>query len=315
VIISASYRTDIPAFYGDWFMRRLRAGFCQTVNPYGGQVQRIPLDRASVDGFVFWTKNVGPFLRHLPEVSARGDPFVVQLGIMGYPRDLETAVVDAERSIADAWRIREAYGPQVVVWRYDTIVTTSLTPPGFHLENFDRLAGKLAGATDEVVVSFAQIYRKTRRNLDLAGRGAGFTWRDPSPEEKRALASELVAIARRHALRLTLCAQRELLVPGAGDARCIDAERLARVAGRPIGASAKGHRKECGCFESRDIGAYDTCPQGCVYCYAVQNQKLALKQRRAHDPASAFLVPPPEDAETGAADAPPGPKLPLFRQD
>ncbi len=315
MIISASYRTDIPAFYGDWFMRRLRAGFCQTVNPYGGQVQRIPLDRASVDGFVFWTKNVGPFLRYLPGVSARGDPFVVQLGINGYPRPLETAVVDAERSIADAWRIREDYGPQVVVWRYDTIVTTSLTPPAFHLENFDRLAGKLTGATDEVVVSFAQIYRKTRRNLDLAAQKAGFTWRDPSRDEKRALASKLVEIARRHALRLTLCAQRDLLVPGAGDARCIDADRLARVAGRPIAAGTQGHRKDCGCFESRDIGAYDTCPQGCVYCYAVQNQKLALRQRRAHDPASAFLVPPSEGAGAGASDAPSDPTLPLFHQD
>jgi hypothetical protein len=315
MIISASYRTDIPAFYGDWFMRRLRAGFCQTVNPYGGQGQRIPLDRASVDGFVFWTKNVGPFLRHLSGVSARGDPFIVQLGIIGYPRALETAVVGAERAIADAWRIREAYGPQVVVWRYDTIVSTSLTPPAFHLENFDRLAGKLTGATDEVVVSFAQIYRKTRRNLDLAARNAGFTWWDPPPDEKRALASKLVAIARRHALRLTLCAQRDLLVPGAGDARCIDADRLARVAGRPIGAGTQGHRKDCGCFASRDIGAYDTCPHGCVYCYAVQSRKLALKRRRAHDPASPFLVPPSEGAGARASDAPPDPTLPLFHRD
>jgi hypothetical protein len=268
-----------------------------------------------VDGFVFWTKNVGPFLQHLPEVQAHGYPFVVHLGINGYPRALETSVADAERAVEHACAIREAFGPHAVVWRYDTIVTTSLTSPDFHLSNFARLAEKLAGATDEVVVSFAQIYRKTRRNLELAARKEGFTWGDPPLPEKRVLASKLVGIAREHGLRLSLCAQRELLVPGAGDARCIDAARLARVAGKPIGAGARGHRKACGCSESRDIGAYDTCPHGCVYCYAVQNRPLALKRYQAHDPASPFLAPPPGGGGADPTGTPPGETLPLFRQD
>jgi hypothetical protein len=102
VIISASYKTDIPTFYGEWFMHRLRAGYCKVVNPYGRQVYRVALDRPAVDGFVFWTKNVAPFLKHLPEVSERGFPFVVQHTINGYPRQLETAVVDVERSVEAA---------------------------------------------------------------------------------------------------------------------------------------------------------------------------------------------------------------------
>ncbi|MGH6953712.1 MAG: DUF1848 family protein, partial [Alphaproteobacteria bacterium] len=84
MIVSASYRTDIPAFYGPWFMRRLAAGHCRIVNPYGGPAQTVPLSADLVDGFVFWTKNLGPFLAHLPEVRRRGFPFVVQYTVNNY---------------------------------------------------------------------------------------------------------------------------------------------------------------------------------------------------------------------------------------
>jgi hypothetical protein len=293
LIISASYKTDIPTFYGEWFIRRLRAGYCRMVNPYGGQVYRVPLDRASVDGFVFWTKNISPFMRHLREVRDRGCPFVVQYTINGYPRTLETSVVDAERSIAAAQEVREEYGQRALVWRYDTVLSTSLTPPEFHAANFARLASRLEGATDEVVVSFAQIYKKTRRNLDVAAHAEGFVWTDPDAEAKRRLLTELRSIARSHKMQLTVCSQRELLIDGVGDARCIDARRLGELGGAPLATRLKGNRPDCGCFESRDIGGYDTCPHGCVYCYAVQTRELALERYRRHDPDSEFLFTPP----------------------
>jgi hypothetical protein len=296
VIISASYKTDIPTFYGEWFVRRLRAGYCNMINPYGRQVYRIALDRQSVAGFVFWTKNVAPFLKHLPEVRDRGFPFVVQHTINAYPRALETSVVSAERSVDSAWRVRELFGPRALVWRYDTIVTTSLTPPGFHEENFKHLASRLEGATDEVVISFAQIYKKTKRNLDAAAREVGFEWHDPPPEEKRQLLTRLVRIAREHRMQLSVCSQRDLIVDGASDAQCVDARRLEQLAGTSLRARLKGNRKDCGCFESRDIGDYDTCPHGCVYCYSVQNRELALERFRKHDPDSAFLFDPPAGA-------------------
>lgn len=198
MIISASFKTDIPTFYGEWFMRRLRAGYCKMVNPYWRQIYRIALDRASVDGLVFWTKNVAPFLRHLPEVRERGFPFVVQHTINGYPRALETSVVTTEKAVESAWRVRELFGPRTLVWRYDTIVTSSLTPPELHIENFKHLASRLEGATNEVVVSFAQAYKKTERNLDAAAERVGFTWHDPSAEDKRGLLHALVAIARKN---------------------------------------------------------------------------------------------------------------------
>ena len=290
MIISASYKTDIPAFYGDWFMGRLDAGYCHVVNPYGRQVHRVDLRPAAVDGFVFWTRNLAPFMAPLAEIGRRGFPFVVQFTLTGYPRGLESATIAAGRAVGQIRAVAADYGPHVAVWRYDPILVTSLTPPDWHRANFARLADALAGAVDEVVVSFAQIYRKTGRNLAAAARRHGFDWRDPPIEEKQALLADLAALAAGRGMRLTLCTQPDLVTDTVGPARCVDAERLSAVAGRPVAARLKGNRLGCLCAEARDIGDYDSCPHGCVYCYAVASRATAQRRRRAHDPAGEMLI-------------------------
>ncbi len=289
MIISASYRTDIPAFYGDWFIARLEAGYCRTVNPYNHHIHQIRLDREAVSGFVFWTKNLGPFYPTLQLVNDRGFPFVVQFTINAYPRELETAVIDAERAIGHMRDLAGEFGSRVGVWRYDPVVATSVTPPNWHVENFARLADRLVGTTDEVVVSFTHVYRKTRINMEFASGLHGFGWDDPPDEEKRELITRLAAIATDRGIRLTLCSQEAYLVPRVTLARCIDVERLSDVAGRSISARRKGNRPDCMCSESRDLGDYDTCPHGCVYCYAVRNPALARRKYSVHDPSSPFL--------------------------
>lgn len=301
MIISASYKTDIPAFYGAWFMNRLRAGFCKMVNPYGRQVYDVSLAQEDVDGFVFWTKNIGPFMSHLPEIRRLGYPFVVQHTITGYPRQLEARVVNCDRAVANMRALRESYGSEVAIWRYDPILITSLTPPDWHRENFTRLARQLRGATGEVVISFAQIYKKAERNMNAATHATpGFSWReheqfaydDERLAEAHALVRDLAQAAADNDMTLTLCSQKRFEVEGVQPARCIDAARLARIAQKPIDAKVKGNRPECACSASRDIGEYDTCPHGCIYCYAVRNRDLALTRYRRHNPESEFLYEP-----------------------
>lgn len=302
MIISASYKTDIPTFYGEWFMNRLRAGYCKMVNPYGQQVYRIDLTPESVDGFAFWTKNIGPFLKYLPEIREREYPFIVQHTINGYPRELEDRVIDYAHTIEHMQRLAGDFGSEVAVWRYDPIVISSLTPLDWHRQNFEGLAKGLEGATDEVVVSFAQIYKKTRRNMDWAAREHGFDWPEHekiSDEEVRNLISDLAQIAKTYGMQLRVCSQKKYLIPGiVEEARCVDADRLEKVGRKPIVGKAKqkGNRKECGCFASKDIGEYDTCPHGCVYCYAVQNRELALRRFKDHNPHDEFLFPPKDYA-------------------
>jgi hypothetical protein len=290
MIVSASYKTDIPAFYGEWFLNRLNAGFARTVNPYSRRSQTVLLTRDNVDGFVFWTRNVGPFLGVLDEMRQRGFPFVVQYTITGYPRALDRATIAPEHAAEHLHRLSRTFGKAVCVWRYDPVVMTSLTPAGWHIDTFARLSGAVSGAVDEVVLSFAHAYRKTRRNLNAAGRRAGFDWSDPDPSEKVTLLSRLAAIAAEHGITASLCGQPELLTTGLRDARCIDAGRLEKAAGHPIAAIRKPHRERCGCFASRDIGAYDSCPHGCAYCYAVGSQSLAKQNVARHGPDSDSLV-------------------------
>ena len=288
MIVSASYRTDIPAFYSDWFMRRLAAGQVRVANPYGGKPYVVSLAPGDVDGFVFWTRNIGPLQGRLNEVAAIA-PFIVQFTVTGYPRALEPGVIDTEAAVAQIRALSETFGPHAVVWRYDPIIETSLTPPAWHCENFTRLTGMLEGYVDEVTTSFAQIYTKTARNLSLAAREHGFAWRDPADEEKRALAGALAEIAISHEMRLTVCSQPGFLVEGTAAARCIDAGRLSDLAGREIKARVKGNRPGCLCAESRDIGAYDSCPQGCAYCYAVSGRDKAKNLLSVHDSEAEIL--------------------------
>ncbi len=300
MIISASYKTDIPTFYGEWFMNRLQEGYCKMVNPYGRQVYKISLTKEYVDGFVFWTKNIGPFLKYLPKVYERGYPFIVQHTINGYPRKLEYRVINYAHTIEHLKRLSGEYGSLVVVWRYDPIIISSLTPVDWHRQNFETLARSLEGTTNEVVVSFAQIYKKTRRNMDWAAKEFGFTWDEheaisESPENVHSLVTDLARIGASYGIQLKICSQKDYIIPGVvEEARCVDADRLERVSNKSIlGKSRqKGNRKECGCFASKDIGEYDTCPHGCVYCYAVQNRELALSRFKEHDPTSEFLFPP-----------------------
>jgi len=306
MIVSASYRTDIPAFYADWFMARLEAGYADVRNPYGGPDYRVDLTPGAVDGFIFWTRNLARFAAPLAEVHRLGISSVVQMTVTGYPRALETSVVEPARAVEQLHAVAERYGPRAAVWRYDPILDSELTPPDWHRESFANLAAELAGATDEVVVSWATVYRKTARNLTAAARAHGFAWSDPPDDEKRALLSDLAGIAARHGMRMTLCSQPGLLA-NVGSckapvtaARCIDVGRLSDIAGRPIAAKQRGNRPGCDCAQSRDIGAYDTCPHGCVYCYAVQNRALAQRRHKAHDPGAASLT-----AESVGRDAAP----------
>jgi hypothetical protein len=297
MIISASYKTDIPCFYGTWFMNRLQAGYCKMINPYSRQTYRISLARQDVDGFIFWTKNLGPFIKHLPEINRLGYPFVVQYTITGYPRALEQSVIEADQSVEHVRRVAAEFGPKTVVWRYDPILLSSLTPLDVHVDTFTRLAGRLEGAVDEVVLSFAHFYSKTRRNLALEARRLGFTWEDPDDEAKRDLVRRCVEIAGSHGIRVAICSQNQYVTEGTRPARCVDAERLGAVAGRLIAAERRGNRPDCDCYASKDIGEYDTCPHGCVYCYAVQDKGLAQARYRHHDPAGEFLFPPTDVAE------------------
>ena len=289
MIISASYRTDVPAYYRDWFLNRLAAGYAEVRNPYSGKAARISLAPDAVSGFVFWTRNPAPFTGGFEAVAARGTPFIIQMTITGYPRALEPGVLDTNSAIAAFLDLAKTWGPRAAVWRYDPVLISDITNTDWLFQNFAKLAAESECAPDAVVLSHAHIYRKTSRNLDKAAEATNFSWHDPTDAAKRTLLAKLADVAGTHGMTPSLCAQADLLSGSLAPARCIDAKRLSDVAGTPIRSRQRGQRPGCLCAESRDIGRYDTCAQGCAYCYANQSRAAATRNVQAHDPLSERL--------------------------
>ena len=293
-LISASRRTDIAAFYSKWFLHRLREGYCHSINPFGGQVKRVPLHPADVLGIVFWTRCPLPLMPHLRQLAARGYRFYFQFTITGYDRLLDTRGPEPAKAVETFRRLADEIGPPLVLWRYDPIILSDRTLVSFHLKNFSRLASKLEGFTERCSISFVSWYGKTKRNLDRAARSHGVVFQQPDLDTRRPLARELGQIAAGRGMRVLSCCEDALLQEGVGKAHCVDLEPFRFDPAAALRSSPT--RKDCGCVESVDIGAYDTCLFGCLYCYATNSHKAAAGRRAAHDPLDTVLWRPPTPA-------------------
>jgi hypothetical protein len=297
VIVSASRRTDIPAFYAGWLLERLRAGSCAVQNPFNpAQRSTISLGPEDVEALVFWTKNPAPLLPHLPEIDARGFRYYFQFTLNDYPALLEPGVPPLGERMASFAALSGRIGRERVIWRYDPILISNQTGFAYHRERFGALSSALAPHTFRVVVSVAHYYRKTRRNLSRLGP-AGLVVDEGAAESPQMLdlLAGLATIARSRGLEIVSCAsERDFTALGIAPGRCIDGELLERLWGlRGPWKKDPGQRPACGCAVSKDLGAVDTCLHGCTYCYATANREAALARHRAHDPASPMLAPAP----------------------
>lgn len=292
MIVSASRRTDLPAFYSTWFMNRVREGFCLVPNPFNAkQISRISLVAEDVDAVVFWTKDFRPLLAHVDELEARQIRFYVQYTLTGYDRQLENYVPSLPRRIETFRETSARLAPWRVVWRYDPIILSNRTDDTYHRETFELLCGELQGHTERAVVSVVDIYKKTARQF-RALESEGFRFqREPLADDGfRELLGDLADIATRHGIQIQSCAEPEPLVDfGIAPGRCIDGELIRRLGGSPSLKKDKGQREACLCHLSRDIGVNDTCLHGCRYCYSTRSYELAKSRYHAHDPTAPML--------------------------
>lgn len=289
-VVSASRRTDIPAFYGSWFRNRLEEGFAGYVNPFGGQRHLVSLKPGALRAFLFWSKNAIPFEASLEDVEQRGFGWVLQYTLTGLPRDFEPGVPPLEDRIASFERIGGRFGPKRVVWRFDPLVFWEGMVPSFHKERFSRIAAALEGRTDICIVSFADLYGKVQRSFERLRRDKGIAIREPSRSERLDVCGDLADMARQHGMALQACCEPDLVEGGSSQAHCLDRGRFANLFGiDQKEMPSRPTRKGCGCAQSRDIGAYDTCPHGCAYCYANVNKEKAQARHATHDPWSPFL--------------------------
>ncbi len=297
MIISASRRTDIPAFYADWFMNRIREGFVMVRNPFNPkQVAKIALSPDAVDCIVFWTKNPAEFVGRLEELDRRGFRYYFLFTLTPYGKEIETNLPDKEELVSTFVTLSKTIGRGKVVWRYDPVVITDRLDKTYHSREFRTLARKLSPYTDRCIISFMDFYAKTRRTME--GLGAV----NIGESVMRELASGFRETCRQEKLTLQTCAEEiDLSAIGVHHGKCIDDERIAAILGRDISVRrAPGQRKTCGCVESVDIGAYNSCPHLCRYCYANSSSEQVRANRARHDPASPFLIGSAGDHDTAA---------------
>jgi len=297
MIISASRRTDIPAFYSGWFMKRVREGYFYRVNPFNSrQVTGFSLKPEDVDAICFWTKNPRPLMPHLDELDHRGLRYYFQFTLNTYGREFEPHVPPLEERLVTFRELAGRIGPERVVWRYAPVILTSVTPVSWHLEQADRIANLLRDATRRLVFSFYDFYGKGQGRLYAALKGTGITLDDITAADKTAELQELAqgfrAIADRSGLRILSCSEvMDLSALGIGHGACIDGTLIRELfGGNPTTRKDRNQRQACRCVESVDMGIYNTCRFRCSYCYANFNEGMIENNLGKHDPNSPALL-------------------------
>ena len=283
MIINTGQRTDIPAFYSRWFVNRLKAGFVLVRNPYNPQqVTRYRLTPDVVDLIGFCTKNPAPMLPHLELLRPFGQFWYVT--VTPYGKDLEPHVPDKRQVLESFRRLSEAVGIDRVGWRYDPILISGEWPAERHLRAFAYMAGALSGYTRTVVISFIDLYEKTKR---------GFPEARPVPREERlSLGKAMIGIAREHGMTVRPCAEGNELAPfGADCGGCMTVAMYERALGLRLKVpSFRPAREGCACYLGGDIGAYSSCGHLCRYCYANDDAQTVRANMRLHDPDSPLLI-------------------------
>ena len=285
MILSVSRRTDIPAFYSEWFFNRIHAGFVDVRNPMNiHQVSRVKITPDVVDCIVFWTKNPKRMLSRLNEL--KDYHFYFQFTINPYDKLIESQVPLKTEIIGTFQALSSIIGSERVIWRYDPILLTRTIDIPYHIKYFEELAKRLDGFTNQCVISFVDLYKKTVSNTKPLSISA------PSGDEMKYLALKLVDIAYKYNLRVLTCSEQiDLSNQGVEHGRCVDPLLVERICGYCINVRKdKNQRKECGCVESIDIGAYNTCCHACAYCYANFNNDRVRNQSSQHIQTSTLLV-------------------------
>jgi hypothetical protein len=292
MILSASRRTDIPCYYGEWLANRLEAGYALARNPFNNaQVSRVALSPENIDCIVFWTKDAKNIMPRLRAVEKMGYHYYFQWTITPYGRDIEPNM-RGKREIEDSFvELSSMIGKDRVVWRYDPIVINGAATVGWHKSQFARMCEKLSPHAGGVVISFVDVYAKLKTPLVRSIR-----------DDEIAELSEFIGkAAAACGLETTACCEKmDLARYGIGRASCVDKAIVERLRGGKLAPGAgkdKNQREGCGCAQSVDIGAYNTCLNGCVYCYANDGAASAKRRHGAHDPKGELLTGAVRDGE------------------
>jgi len=285
MIIQTGMRTDIPAFYSEWFVNRIKAEFVCTRNPYyPNQVTKYSLSPDVVDIIGFCTKNPAPMLDRMEVLFPYGQYWFVT--ITSYGREIEPNVPQKEKVINDFIRLSKIVGADSMGWRYDPVFLTETYTINRHINDFEEITKLLYGYTHSCVISFIDLYEKTKRNFPQA--------RAVEKADRIALGKALIEIAKKYDMTVRPCCDGdELAVYGADCGGCLTQNILEKAIHGRLDipkSKIKSQRSACTCVFGRDIGQYNTCGHLCKYCYVNADNRLVMQNMKLHDPKSPFLI-------------------------
>ncbi len=283
MILNTGSRTDIPAYYSNWFYQRIKDGYVIVRNPYNPtQVTKYILSPDVIDAIVFCTKNPAPMLDRLDELKDFDMFWFVT--ITPYGKDIEPFVPDKDAVMDSFISLARTVGPAKMSWRYDPIFIDEKYDVDFHINAFRKMSEKLKGSTNQVVVSFIDLYEKTKKNFPGV--------KSVSFSDQKMLIDAFSKIARENNMQIHLCCEREELVRDNVDASgCLSQSVLEDAIGTHLKVpKPQNARAECQCLLGADIGAYNTCGHGCKYCYANYDRETVVYNMKHHDPMSPLLA-------------------------
>lgn len=288
MIISASRRTDIPAFYSEWFMNRIEEGYVIVRTPINNQPLRVLLSPDIVDCIVFWTKNPIPMILLLDRL--KDYCYYFQFTLTGYGKDIETNLPDKKKDLIPSFqRLSEKIGPERVIWRYDPVLVNNRYSIDYQINAFGQIAESLKGYTEKCVFSFVDRYAKINKALQTLNVS------ELSDSDMRSMAVAMRDIAKNNNMSIATCSEKiDLEELGIEHNACIDKILIEKLTGGKIKDTKKnckdaGQREECKCMASKEIGAHNTCMNGCVYCYANYSPESVKRSMRRYDPKSPIL--------------------------
>ncbi|WKY44350.1 DUF1848 domain-containing protein [Eubacteriaceae bacterium ES2] len=284
MILNTGNRTDIPAFYSEWFYNRIEEGCVLVRNPYYfNQVTLYLLNPELVDCLVFCTKNPQPMLERIQEIKIFNQFWFVT--ITPYGIDIEPNVPNAALVMKDFTQLSEKIGVKALGWRYDPIFISEKYTLDFHLEKFAEMASYLKGYTEQCVISFVDLYRKTCRNFPGI--------RSVTTEEKEIIGKSFSIIAKKNNMILRTCNEGRALEKYEIDSSgCLTRPVIERAIGHnlKIPKNRFETREGCNCLLGNDIGVYNSCRHGCLYCYANEDMSQVERNFKKHDPNSRLLI-------------------------
>ena len=283
MIIQTGNRTDIPAFYSDWFANRLTAGYVLVRNPFNPvSVTRYRLDPSVVDLIVFCSKNPAPMLKYMDLLKPYHQYWFVT--ITPYGKDIEPNVPDKQIVMTTFRQFSSIVGADHMCWRYDPIFIDENWTTDRHIEVFEAMCHFLSGYMHTVVISFIDLYEKVKRNFPEAIK--------VPMSIQMFLTETFVGIGKKYDMIIKPCGESQMLAAtGADCSGCMTQKVFETAIGQNLNLPANpNNRRECACYITGDIGAYNTCAHFCKYCYANADRSAVKQAIRLHDPKSPLLI-------------------------